>query len=61
MKLTDIEIKGKEFEVEVTEDGKFCAVLDSNQVVAPTLDELKSKIAKQITRGSVKLSIPFVR
>lgn len=61
MKLTDVEIKGKSFEVEVDDRGKFRTVLNGDQVTALTLDALKSELAKRISRGAVKIAIPFVR
>ena len=62
MKLSDIEIKGRKFGVEVDQDdGKFFASLDGDRVYAPSLDELKTKLAGRLTRSKVKVSIPFVR
>src|SRR5207237_10661667 len=35
--------------------------LDGDRVYAPSLDELKTKLASRLTRSKVKVSIPFVR
>src|SRR4029077_16378960 len=61
MKLTEIEVKGRTFEVHVDDRGQFLTKLDSDNVLADTLADLKSKLAQRISRSSVKLDIPFVR
>jgi len=62
MKLTSIEVKGKTFEVDVHQrDGRFSTEHGGDTVYATTLDELKTKLAGQISRSKVKLNIPFVR
>lgn len=62
MDLTEIEVKGKKFDVSVDErDGRFCANFDGFEVRAYTLAGLKSALAKRVSNSNVKTSIPFVR
>lgn len=55
-------IKGVEFSIEVDEQGKFWTVTEDHfRVEAPSLEELKTKLADTVKRRKVKVAIPFVR
>jgi hypothetical protein len=61
MKFGSVEVKGKKFDIEVGSDGKFGTNSDGSWLKADTLDQLKTKLATQISRAKLKLSIPFCR
>lgn len=61
MKLATVEIKGRKFDIEVTDRGEFNTTDDGNYIEANSLEELKGKLSKRMARESVRISIPFVR
>jgi hypothetical protein len=62
IKLTDVEIKGRTFNVEVDErNGRFYTEMDGMGVYGESLADLKTELAKRMSRTSVKVNIPFVR
>lgn len=57
MKYTKVDLKGTSVDVDVTEDGYFESMVEGSVLKAPTLAELKSKIAEAIRRKR-KVHIP---
>src|SRR5258708_5655875 len=60
MKLTTVNVRGQDFAVHVTDQGKFFAELDGDQLTAASLDELRTKLARATLIRNKKLAIPFV-
>lgn len=58
MKLTTIEVKGKKFEVNVSDQGKFSFHDDGQEFTASSLDDLKEIANKHLRRKATKVSIP---
>lgn len=65
MRYGEVEVKGKKFEVHVQEhygDAVFQVIEENSEVVqAPSLAELKTKLATRVARKSAKVKIPFAR
>lgn len=59
MVLTKLNIRGKEFEVEVGLDGRFSAVLNEVKVYGYSLSELNEKLEKATKGNTVRVNIPL--
>lgn len=57
-KLKKIEVKGKKFEVSVSDEGAFFAEFDGEQIKADSLKQLTDKLAGRIVRSN-RVNIPI--
>jgi hypothetical protein len=60
MKLTTINVRGQDFAVHVTDEGKFFSELDGARIDAASLDELRTKLARATLMRNKKLAIPII-
>ena len=61
MKLKDITVNGKTFEIHVGENGYFEALVDGErQAMKSTLNELELSLMKITKRESIRISVPFI-
>lgn len=61
MKLKTEVIKGATIEIFVTPEGSFSASLgEQGSVAAPSLEELRTKVAKALTAKRAKVNVPVV-
>lgn len=60
-KLKTVDVRGKQFEVEVTERGDFMATFDGAQVKSETLVGLIEKLEKATKGATIKVAVPLYR
>lgn len=60
MSVLKIQVRGRYFDVEVSREGMFHTELNDETVKGESLAQLKDKLGKELARGKVKISIPFI-
>lgn len=58
IRVTTVEIRGRDFEVFVSQSGEFFANYDEGQIKAPSLEELRGRLMK--ATKAIKVNVPFV-
>lgn len=60
VKVTTLNIRGKSFEIMVSESGSFYTDTADRRVQADSLDELRRRLMEITRKDSIKINVPFV-